>query len=385
MTISQRLTKAFNKSFNREPLLVRAPGRINLIGEHTDYNHGLVMPGAIDRAACFAVARNDGNICHIHGMDVNDSITVDLTLPLETVIPSWAKYLLGVLTIMLRGGADIKGFDLMFSSDIPIGSGLSSSAALECGMGYALNALFGLGYSGEDLAYIGQQAEQQFVGVQCGIMDQFACCFGKKNNLIMLDCDAVKWHYVPVKLDSATIILIDSMVRHELAESEYNNRRQQCDQAVSVIRRQFPEVRTLRNVSKEMITACADQLSEIELKRSRFVVEENDRVCEAEKKLNQGDLDGVGELINQSHLGLSQLYEVSCTELDFLVEAARGIPGVYGSRMMGGGFGGCTLNIVDSGEVEDIVNQISESYEKKFSTLPNAYTVSLEPGISKLN
>jgi len=379
--ITEYTSPAELKSFiNSNTLVVRSPGRINLIGEHTDYNYGFVLPAAIDKAVYVAIEKNAGNIISLHSVDFNESVEVELT-NIKPAPGHWSTYILGVVDQLITRGHIIKGFKLAIYGDVPLGAGLSSSAAVECAAAFALNELFVLNIERIELVKIAQLAEHEFAGVKCGIMDQFASVFGKKDSVIKLDCRSLEYEYFPVNLEGYKIVLLDSQVKHSLASTEYNVRRSQCEEGVALITKKFPEVESLRDVSLNMIEECLGH-DEIISKRCRYVVEENIRLQEGCNELLDGNIKGFGKKMFATHKGLSEQYEVSCKELDFLVEAVKDMPEVIGARMMGGGFGGCTINIVKEDAIDMLINNITNKYKKAIQKDLKAYVVQIEDGTS---
>lgn len=354
---------------------VASPGRINLIGEHTDYNHGFVMPTAIDRKIYFKFRRNgDSNKCSIHSETYDTSETLDLK-KITKSNTSWMNYILGVIDEIQKLGKQLKGFDCIIKSELPIGAGISSSAALECGLASGLNSLFNLGLSKEDIVYLSQRAENNFVGSNCGIMDQYASMMSKKDHLILLDCDSFESNYIPADFKSCKILLLNTKVEHNLAEGEYNTRRKECEEVVEVIKRKYPELTSLRNVTQEMLEEFKTALSKKNYQRASYVIGENHRVLEAAKALEEGNLKRFGRLMYLSHEGLQHEYEVSCKELDFLVDYSRENEFIYGSRMMGGGFGGCTINIIEENEIDTYIEEVAKAYKQQFNIELEAITV----------
>jgi galactokinase len=382
-------TKRFNRKtvhhkflelFDTQPILVRSPGRINLIGEHTDYNDGFVMPAAIDREIVVAIDVSMDDHSTLYSVKHNEFFSFHTTDPAKVKSPLWANYLLGVVRKFVDQGHPVKSFNCVVDGDVPTGAGLSSSAALECSFAYALDHLHKFGIPRQELILIAQWAEHNYAGVKCGIMDQFASMMGLENKAFVLDCRSLEYHYFPVDLKDSTIVLCDSMVKHSLASSEYNTRRSECEQGVQILHRYYPEVRSLRDVTRQMIENHRSKLSEKVYNRCTYVVEENQRVLDASKDLERGDLKSFGKKMYETHHGLSLLYEVSCDELDHLVAESKKIPGVLGARMMGGGFGGCTINIVETSQVDNFILKISESYKKQFNVKMNTYVVSIQDG-----
>ncbi|HUI30954.1 MAG TPA: galactokinase [Candidatus Acidoferrales bacterium] len=376
-SLREKSARLFNH--NDGQLIVRSPGRINLIGEHTDYNEGFVLPSAIDRAIYFAInARNDSE-ARLYTLDFDDDFRFDVRNPVKSN-KSWANYLIGIVSELNKSGRHIGGFDCVFSGNIPIGAGMSSSAALEAGLAYALDMMFNLGLERGELAELARQAENDFVGVKCGIMDQFANLFSKGKSVLYLDCRNMEYDYLPFVRKDIKVILCDTGVKHSLASSEYNLRRQQCETGVQIMRRYDPQVKSLRDVDFEMLDEHAAELGDVVYKRCRYVLEENIRVNSAKHYLQQSDYASFGELLYLSHEGAREKYEVSCAELDLLVDTASGINGVLGARMMGGGFGGCTLNLVEDSSVEEFEGSIGEVYRKCLDRTVRIYECSLMPG-----
>ncbi len=364
---------------NEATFIVRSPGRINLIGEHTDYNNGFVLPAAIDKAVYIAVNLRNDNEIHLHALDLQEDFSASL-LSISHVEQSWPNYILGVVVQFMKAGIQLTGFDLALTADIPIGAGLSSSAAVESAVAMALNELFNAGFTTMDLVKMGQKAENEFVGVQCGIMDQFASMFGKRDNVIRLDCQSLEYKYVPFKMEGIKIVLLDSHVKHSLASSEYNVRRSQCEAGVALVKAMHPEVNSLRDVSLNMLSDCVLPVDKLLYQRCKYVVDENIRLQEACADLNNGDLKAFGLKMYGSHEGLSKMYAVSCPELDFLVDAVKDNPAVFGARMMGGGFGGCTINLVKEEAVENLITTTAAVYKKQMNRDLTAYVAKIEMG-----
>lgn len=381
----EQIGQKFEDIFDLTPtLFVRAPGRINLIGEHTDYNHGFVLPAAIDKAIYFAISLRNDQECHLFAYDLNDSYEFSLN-NINKSEKSWANFLIGVLAEIIKRGHDITtGFNLVFGGDVPLGAGLSSSAAVESGMGFALNQLFDLGLSKLDLALIAQQAEHNFAGVNCGIMDMFASIHGKENAVIKLDCQDLSFEYFPFHAPDYTIVLCNTGVKHNLGDSEYNKRRQECEEGISIMQNAFPQINSLRDVSAQMLRSQADKLPPIVYKRCKYVVEEIERVSIACKALEKDDLVSFGQKMYETHEGLSKEYEVSCPELDFLVEQTIGLDTVIGARMMGGGFGGCTINLVQKDAVDSFILAMEIAYKQAFYTEMQSYKVNITNGVEEI-
>lgn len=381
----EQIGQKFEDIFNLTPtLFVRAPGRINLIGEHTDYNHGFVLPAAIDKAIYFAISLRNDQECHLFAYDLNDSYEFSLN-NINKSDKGWANFLIGVLSEIIKKGYEITtGFNLVFGGDVPLGAGLSSSAAVESGMGFALNNLFDLGLSKLDLALIAQQAEHNFAGVKCGIMDMFASIHGKENAVIKLDCQDLSFEYFPFHAPDYSIVLCNTGVKHNLGDSEYNKRRQECEQGISIMQNAFPQINSLRDVSAQMLRSQADKLPPIVYKRCKYVVEEIERVSIACKALEKDDLISFGKKMYETHEGLSKDYEVSCPELDFLVEQTTNIDAVIGARMMGGGFGGCTINLVQKDAVDSFISAMETAYKQAFNAEMQSYKVNITNGVEEI-
>lgn len=379
-----KLQEVFKKLYGTEGAVYTAPGRINIIGEHTDYNGGFVLPGAIDKAM-YCIIRPNGTKDTIRAYAVDLAEKDEFGLD-ESPVKSWGKYIYGVCREMIKRGADIEGFDTVFSGNVPLGSGMSSSAALESCFGYALNDIYSAGFNRVQLAEIGQATEHNYVGVKCGIMDQFASCFGKECSLIRLDCRSLDYGYMPFDPQSVgyKLVLLNTCVTHELASSAYNRRRTSCENAVSLIRKYHPEVELLRDATIGMLKEVANEVSTEDYIRAEFVIEEIGRMDEACNALKKGDYETLGKKMYETHIGLSQKYAVSCEELDFLYNIAREC-GVTGSRMMGGGFGGCTINLVKDEVYDQFIQRAIEAYETKFKIKPKVYDVVIGNGARKLN
>ncbi len=361
-----------------------SPGRINLIGEHTDYNGGFVFPGAVDKGMMAEIKLNGTNKVRAYSIDLKDYVEFGLE---EADAPrtSWARYIFGVCREIIKRGGKIGGFNTAFAGDVPLGAGMSSSAALESVFAYALNDLFQLGFDKMELAKIGQATEHNYCGVNCGIMDQFASVFGKKDCLIRLDCRSMEYRYFPFKLDGYRLVLVDSVVKHELSGSPYNDRRRSCENVVAALRQKFPDktVETLRDADWEMLDAVKADVSAEDVKRATFVLGEKDRVLAVCDALERGDYETVGQKMYETHHGLSHDYEVSCEELDFLNDIAKA-NGVTGSRIMGGGFGGCTINLVKNDLYDHFIAEAKAQYRAKYGKEPKIYDVIIGDGSRKI-
>jgi len=376
----QDVTRKFQEFYQTEPLVVRSPGRINLIGEHTDYNDGFVMPAAIDRETVFAISPSPDNVSVIYSLKYDETFTVNLHDPQPVKAPKWANYLLGVLRQFVDKGFVVKPFRCVFGGNIPMGAGLSSSASVECGFAFALDRLNGHSISKNDLILMAQWSEHHFVGVKCGIMDQFASMMGAEDQVIVLDCRSLEYHYSPLELKDYTLVLCDTKVKHSLVDSEYNTRRAECERGVAILQQHYPAVKSLRDVTEAMVRQHAAELTGKVFDRCLYVVQEIARVQEASQDLKQHNLTAFGRKMYETHDGLSTLYEVSCKELDFLVEQARATDVVAGARMMGGGFGGCTINLIRNEAVDSFVATTKAAYHKAFGIDMETYIVHVKEG-----
>lgn len=380
--MQQKIRTKFQELFTAEGSVYASPGRINLIGEHTDYNGGFVFPGAIDKGMIAEIKPNGTGKVRAFSIDLDDYAEFGLS---EDDAPkaSWARYIFGVCRETIKRGGEIQGFDTVFAGDVPLGAGMSSSAALESTYAYALNDLFSLNIDKFELAKIGQSTEHNYCGVNCGIMDQFASVFGKKGSLIRLDCRSLEYKYFPFDPQGYKLVLLDSVVKHELASSAYNKRRKSCENVVAAIRRNHPEVEFLRDATMEMLNEVKADVSAEDYMRAEYVIEEIQRVLDVCDALEKGDYETVGEKMYATHHGMSQLYEVSCEELDFLNDLAKAC-GVTGSRVMGGGFGGCTINLVKEELYDNFVKKAFSAYTEKFGHEPKLYDVVISDGARKL-
>ena len=377
----EEVKQSFLDAYGNEPEVFRAPGRINIIGEHTDYNDGFVLPAAIDLSVYIFIQKNGSNQCNLVSIDLDDTYSFQLKESLVPVEKGWVNYFLGVIDQLQLAGHTIEGFDLMFTSDIPIGSGLSSSAALECGFGMALNELFDLKIEKQDLAKIGQVAEHKFAGVKCGIMDQFASCMGKSNHVIQLDCRSLNFEYFPADFKDYDLVLFDSNVKHNLADSQYNIRRSQCEEGVRAIQKIKPSMHSLRDATLDDLNGVKADIDEVVYRRCKYVIEENIRVQQVCAALQEGDILNVGAIMSQTHEGLKSDYEVSCKELDVLIDIASNCKGHIGGRMMGGGFGGCTINLIERSQVDQVIEQVTEEYKAITGIDTKIYQVKIADGI----
>lgn len=362
-----------------------SPGRINLIGEHTDYNGGFVFPGAVDCGIMAEVRPNGTNTVMCYSIDLKDRVEFKVDDP-NGPRASWARYIYGMVQEMRKLGVDVKGFNTAFAGDVPLGAGMSSSAALESCFAYALNDLFGDNkVSKWDMALAGQATEHNYCGVNCGIMDQFASVFGKAGCLMRLDCRSREFEYFPFDPKGYRLVLVDSVVKHELASSAYNDRRKSCENVVAALQKKYPEktIETLRDADWDMLNAVKDEVSEEDMKRATFVLGEKDRVLAVCDALNAGDYETVGKKMYETHHGLSKEYEVSCEELDYLNDIARE-DGVTGSRIMGGGFGGCTINLVKEDLYDHFIADVKKKYAERYGKEPKIYDVVIKDGSRKI-
>ncbi len=380
MTLSEVLA-AFKSTHETEPVLFRAPARINLIGEHTDYNDGFVMPAAVDRELFFAIAPNQKDIYELTALEMKTSVTISAVLN-QVPGQGWAKYFYAVLEVLQEKGLPLKTVTCVFGGNIPIGSGMSSSAALTCGFAFALNDLFDWKLSRLELAKIGQAAEHR-VGIKCGLMDQYAVLFGKKEQVVKLDCQQHIHEYAPLKLGDYRLVLFNSMVQHSLADSAYNNRRKSCESVLEFLNRKIG-ISSLKELTIEKLVEYKSEIDPVAYQRVRYVLEENQRVVAAQKALEAGELITLGQLMYASHEGLSKEYEVSCEELDFLVDQVRNEEGVLGARMMGGGFGGCTINLIHLDAIARIQQKLNKSYLEKFGKKTEMTEVVTVDGIGRV-
>ncbi|MDI5889288.1 galactokinase [Flavobacterium yafengii] len=381
-SLIKKTTAFFEESFGSAPKkIVLSPGRINIIGEHVDYNDGYVLPAAIDKIICFAFEKSNSNTSKIIAIDLDDSFEVDLTTEMELTDTVWTNYIRGVINQLKIKGFKFDGFNCVFSSNIPVGSGLSSSAALECGFLFGINELFELKIKPVDIALMGQSAEH-WVGINCGIMDQFSSVMGQENKVIKIDCKTLEYEYHNANFNDYSLILFDSNVKHSLMTSAYNERRQQCEEGIAIIKSNFPEITSFRDCNEEHILGLQHVMSANVFKRCLFVVKEIKRVTQACDALDEGDIETLGKLMFETHQGLSADYEVSCTELDMIVNTLKKEEAVVGSRLMGGGFGGCTINLIKKGHEERIKQQLSELYLDSFGIELKIYDVKIGNGTS---
>ena len=377
------LSQLFQSKYGSAPQLFRSPGRINIIGEHTDYNDGFVLPAAIDKAVYIAAGKRNDSVISLFSVAFNEAFETDLQTVAKTS-RDWPNYILGVVDQLQKRGYSIGGFNLMVDADLPIGAGLSSSAAIECATVFALNEMFDLHLSRHEMIDIAQKAEHTYAGVMCGIMDQFASMFGRKGFVMKLDCRSMDYEYVPFSTDGLNILMLNTNVKHSLASTAYNTRRQECAQGLAWIQEAYPDVRSLRDASETMLDRMVKPRDTTIDKRCRFVIQEISRLQAACNDLVQGDMIALGRKMFATHDGLRTMYEVSCRELDFLVDAVADHPGVLGARMMGGGFGGCTINLVKQEDVDALISTLSKKYQEEMNLPLTAFAVQIENGTEKI-
>lgn len=382
--MKENIAKHFKEHFNSEGIFYSSGGRINLIGEHTDYNGGFVLPGAIDKCMMAEIKLNGKNKVRAYSVDMDDYVEFGFNEE-DAPKPSWAKYIFGVCReIVKRCGNVIGGFDTAFAGNVPLGAGMSSSAALESVFAFALNEIFSLGIDKFELARIGQATEHNYCGVKCGIMDQFASLFGKKGNLMLLDCRSLEHEYYPFNPKGYRLVLLDTLVKHELASSAYNKRRLSCENVCAAMRANgHPETEFLRDADMNMLSEVRDKISGEDYMRAEYVIGEIRRVTEVCDALKRDDYGTVGEKMYETHHGMSRLYEVSCKELDFLNDTAKEC-GVTGSRVMGGGFGGCTINLVREELYEPFLTKAAEEFRRKFGYEPKIYPAVISEGARRI-
>lgn len=376
--MKDKLRTAFTERFSSNPIFYASAGRINLIGEHTDYNGGFVFPGAIDKYIMTAININGTDKVRLYSVDMNQYTEFGLREE-DKPAEQWACYVFGVCREVIKRGFEVKGFDAVFAGNVPLGAGLSSSAALESCFAYALNDLFNDNkISIFELALIGQSTEHNYCGVNCGIMDQFASVFGKKDCLMRLDCRSLEFKYFPFKPVGYKLVLVNSQVKHELVDSPYNKRRESCERVAKTL-----GVETLRDADMSMLEAAKNQISDEDYKRAMYVIGEKQRVLDVCEALEKGDYETVGQRMYETHHGLSKDYEVSCEELDFLNDVAKEC-GVTGSRIMGGGFGGCTINLVKEDLYDSFVQTAKTKFNEKYGIEPIIIDVVISDGAHKV-
>ena len=376
------IEEKFKSLFGNDYMVYTSPGRVNLIGEHTDYNGGFVFPGAIDKGIYAAINPNGTDKVRAYSADYDAQVEFGMN---EEDAPqeSWARYIFGVCREMKKRGFEPKGFDTVFVGDVPLGAGMSSSAALESTFANALNDIFNLNIDRFELARIGQSTEHNYCGVKCGIMDQFASVFGKKGHLMRLNCATMEFEYFPFNPEGYKVVLLDTVVKHELASSAYNKRRESCENACAHIKARHPEVNYLSDATMAMLDEVKTEISEEDYMRAVYVIGEKQRVLDVCAALEKGDYDTVGDRMFGTHYGMSKEYEVSCEELDFLNDVAKQC-GVTGSRVMGGGFGGCTINLVKEDLYDNFIATAKREYLAKYNREPKVYDVVISDGARRI-
>ena len=379
-SLAKTIKNNFKNTYNTNPLMIFSPGRINIIGEHTDYNDGFVFPAAVNKGIIAAISKSDTDKSTVTASDFDD--TIEFSVHNITPLPkeSWGNYILGVVAEIQKKGKSISDFNMVFGGDIPSGSGMSSSAALENSVVFGLNELFDLGLTKTEMIFISQKAEHNYVGVNCGIMDQYASMFGIKNHALLLDCRSIKAKPFEINFINHELMLINTNVKHSLSDSAYNDRRSVCENISKLL-----DIKALRDATEIDLEKVKNKVSDEDYQKALFVIQENNRAEQASKAMIDGDLEKLGELIYGSHEGLQKQYKVSCVELDFLVQQAKLNKNILGARMMGGGFGGCTINLIHKEEVEAFKIYISEAYKSKFDKDCSIYSVELSHGTHIIN
>ncbi|MEM8525135.1 MAG: galactokinase [Bacteroidota bacterium] len=383
MNLLQTLAQRYAEIFKQSYILIKAPGRINVIGEHTDYNEGWVLPAAIDKYIYFALGKNgDRNYTEVYSPFFDEKAKFSIQATDFEDIPSWAKYLQAATMEMRARGYDLKGINGAMDGDIPLGAGLSSSAALCCGFIFGMAKLNDIEISRAEIALIAQATEHR-VGLNCGLMDQYAVLFGKENQVIGLDCQSLQFEHSPLELQNYVLVLINSNIKHELAaDSGYNDRRASCERVVATIQKKHPNIKTLRDISEAQLLDYQSQLDAIDFQRAQYIFRENQRVLNTMEALKKGNLQQVGEYLYQSHHGMRHEYEITVPEIDLLVDLTKEMPEVLGSRMMGGGFGGCTINFIEKSAKERIIQEIVSQYQQQTNQEATVYEVKISDGVS---
>jgi len=371
------------EQFDEVPRMFRSPGRINLIGEHTDYNGGFVLPASVDKAVYFALTPRSDDWVYLQAVDLDETYKFRLS-DLSKPDCEWPYYQLSVLDQLQKHEIKISGFQASFGGDVPVGAGMSSSAALECCLLFALNEVFDLGLDRLEIVKMAQKAENEYVGVNCGIMDQFASVFGRSQSVIRLDCRSLEYEYFPFPMEEYLLILCDTTVKHSLADTEYNLRRQECEQGVAILQKYHPAIQSLRDVTPRLVKEHEAEMGPVVYRRCKYMTEEIERVQQACELLLDGDLEGFGKKMYATHDGLQYEYEVSCPELDFLVAQTRTNPDVVGARMMGGGFGGCTINLVRRTEADVFESAMKAAYRREYDIELPCYRVNITKGTTEL-
>jgi len=357
----------------------QSPGRINIIGEHTDYNNGFVLPAAIDKKSVFKLRKSTGQLVTLTARNIKETFTFDLR-NFHPISGGWQNYVMGVVSELQKLRKGIEGFEGEFEGDVPIGSGMSSSAALECSLAYGLNELFSLELDDWQIIKACQMAEHNFVGIKCGIMDQFASVMGKKDRVMLLDCRSLEFEYYPFDLGDYQLVLLNTNVSHTLASSEYNARREECEQGVSILQTHDSKIQSLRDATLLDMETCREKMTTNIYKRCHHIITENTRVLKAAKALSENNLDLLGELMYQSHFSLQKNYRVSCPELDFLIQLTMNKPYIAGGRMMGGGFGGCTINLIKKASATKFIDFATRQYQQQYDLELTPYFVNIEDG-----
>ncbi|APA65768.1 galactokinase [Maribacter sp. 1_2014MBL_MicDiv] len=380
--IHNKVKSYFEENYLKNPILIKAPGRINLIGEHTDYNQGLVLPASIEKGIYFAVSGNEENNIQIESfLTQPEKIVFQLNGEHKVFESFWGNYFKAIIEILIAKNYPLKGMNCVFGGDIPIGSGLSSSAALCCGFIYAITQVSDKEISREDIALIAQEAEHK-IGLNCGLMDQYAVLFGKKGNAFFLDCNDLSHKYIPINLDGYSWVLINSNIKHNLAvDSEYNKRRVSCENIVKQVQAYRPQVKSLRDISKDDLVKVKNKVNEIDIQRAKYIIEENERVLQMMQELTAGDAIAVGNVLKDGHWAMSTEYEITTSELDHLVKIGEELDGVLGSRMMGGGFGGCTINLIETKSLDESIKDLLRSYKNKTGIDAEYYHLAIDDGV----
>ncbi|MFX0095997.1 MAG: galactokinase [Candidatus Hodarchaeota archaeon] len=378
------IQEAFEDYFNYSPTaVVRAPGRVNLIGEHTDYNEGYVLPVAIDFQVLMAARARSDKLIHLYSLNLGRASYFSLANLIFDSEDLWSNYVRGVAFFLEKEGYSLLGMDAFVHGNVPLGAGLSSSAALEVATATVFERISNFNLDGRKKALICQQAENEFVGMNCGIMDQFVCCLGKEDHALLVDCRTLEYNHIPINLKDAYIIIGNTNKQRGLVDSEYNARRQECEKAVETFAQILPNVTALRDVTPEQFHQHRDRLTPVAQKRAEHVITENERVLQSVSALRKGDLEEFGHLMNLSHESLRNLYQVSCFELDVMVELARKVPGVWGSRMTGAGFGGCTVSLVQAESVDQFQKEVGPKYRSRTGLKPEFYICRAQNGASE--
>lgn len=386
ISILKRIQDKYAEKFGTDsaPRSFRSPGRINLIGEHTDYNNGFVLPASVDKAVYFVIAPRTDDQVILYAADLDETYQFQIG-DLEKPEAHWTHYQLSILDQLKKHNLTAGGFQAAFGGDVPVGAGLSSSAALECCLLFALNELYGFQLDRFEIVKMAQKAENEYVGVQCGIMDQFASTFGKEESVIRLDCRSLEYQYFPFPMDDHLLVLCDTKVKHSLADSEYNTRRLECEEGISILKEFDDSILSLRDVNPHVIYKHRDKFSDPVFRRCKFITEEIERVQAACDFLTEGDMDSFGRKMYETHFGLQHEYEVSCPELDFLVEQTINKEYVLGSRMMGGGFGGCTINLVEIDAADEFESEMKKAYMEEYGIELPCYRVKITNGTSEVS